>query len=54
MLSDRRSVGHAQQRHAAGAVLSCVRVLAESVATLPLELRAREGRGTRTATEHPL
>jgi HK97 family phage portal protein len=36
------------------AVLACVRVLAESVSTLPLELRAREGRGTRAATEHPL
>lgn len=36
------------------AVLSCVRVLAESVASLPLELRVRDGRGTRTATEHPL
>lgn len=36
------------------AVLACVRVLAESVASLPLELRARDGRGTRSATEHPL
>jgi HK97 family phage portal protein len=35
-------------------VLSCVRVLSESVAMLPLELRAREGRGTRRATESPL
>lgn len=36
------------------AVLSCARVLAESVAMLPLELRVREGRGSRGATEHPL
>ena len=35
-------------------VLSCVRVLSESVAMLPLEMRAREGRGTRRATELPL
>lgn len=35
-------------------VFACVRVLAESVATLPLELRARDGRGTRSAPEHPL
>lgn len=35
-------------------VLACVRVLAESVATLPLELRAHEARGSRKATEHPL
>lgn len=32
-------------------VLACVRVLAESVAMLPLEMRAREGRGSRAATE---
>ncbi len=36
------------------AVLACARVLAESVAMLPLELRAREGRGSRAATEHPV
>jgi HK97 family phage portal protein len=35
-------------------VLACVRVLSESVAMLPLELRARDGRGTRRATENPL
>lgn len=35
-------------------VLSCVRVLAESVAMLPLEVRAREATGTRPATELPL
>jgi HK97 family phage portal protein len=35
-------------------VFACVRVIAESIATLPLELRAREGRGTRSAPEHPL
>jgi HK97 family phage portal protein len=35
-------------------VFACARVLAESVATLPLELRAQEGRGTRRAAEHPL
>lgn len=35
-------------------VLACVRVLAESVAMLPLEVRAREGRGSRAASELPL
>lgn len=37
-----------------GAVLACVRVVAESVMMLPLEVRAREGRGTRRATELPI
>jgi HK97 family phage portal protein len=35
-------------------VFSCVRVLAESVAMLPLEMRARDARGSRAATELPL
>lgn len=37
-----------------GAALACTRVVAESVMMLPLEMRAREGRGTRRATELPL
>lgn len=35
-------------------VFACARVLAEGVAMLPLELRARETRGSRAAIEHPL
>lgn len=38
----------------ATAVYACVRVLAESVASLPLILYERDGNGKRRATDHPL
>ncbi len=35
-------------------VFGCVRVLADAVSSLPLEVRQRKGRKRRVATEHPL
>lgn len=35
-------------------VFACVRVLADTVATLPLEVRQRKGRSSRVATDHRL